>query len=75
MNKMQSAKSDESSRLNGLSLLRAKALVLELKNKAEQPDEVRKIAGELEKSIGEANQFIAALTDAATSLNMVNNEW
>ncbi len=49
--------------------------MLELKGKAEQPDEVRRIAGELEKSVAEANQFIAALTDAAASLNMVNNQW
>ena len=70
MSKKSSEKSNESSRLNGLSLLRVDALLIELREKASQPDEVLRIADEIEAAQIEAKAFLDAVIESASSLQL-----
>lgn len=70
MSKKSSETSSESSRLNGLSLLRVDALLIELREKANEPEEVLRIAAEIEVAQAEAKQFLDAVIESASTLNL-----
>lgn len=70
MSKKSSERSGESSPLNGLSLLRVDALLIELREKASEPEEVLRIADEIEVAQREAKQFLDAVIESASALEL-----
>jgi len=70
MSKKSSETSSASSQLNGLSLLRVDALLIELREKASEPKEVLRIAGEIEEAQSEAKRFLDAVIESASTLQL-----